>query len=128
MQNNLSEIKEAHKFCEDAGMEKLLIYSLVPKGRGMEIFDDQHVSRQEVKSELEKLSFKKPEIYWSPFDLDGICALIQADGSLVATPFFGDESKVKMVGYAHTTSLMDLWKAYPFKKNYLDFNKEKMKC
>ncbi|MBU1643923.1 MAG: radical SAM protein [Nanoarchaeota archaeon] len=128
MQMNLDAIEEAQDFCRQAGMEKLLIYSLVPKGRGRHIHHSEKVSHEEVKSRLEIISKRKPEIYWSPFDKDGICALIQADGSLVATPYFGDNTGVKLVGYAQEISLKDLWAKYPFKDNYLKFNKEKMKC
>tara|TARA_Y100000310_G_C20686775_1_gene819532 strand:- start:2902 stop:3771 length:870 start_codon:yes stop_codon:yes gene_type:complete len=128
MQTNLQAIEDAQNFCRGLGMEKLLIYSLVPKGRGKQIHTSEKVSHEEVRSQLETLSGRKPEIYWSPFDKDGICALIQADGSLVATPYFGNDSGIKIVGYAQSTTLKELWDKYPFQENYLEFNKEKMKC
>ena len=37
MQDNLEQIAEVRNICREVGMEKLLLYSLVPKGRGSEI-------------------------------------------------------------------------------------------
>ncbi len=128
MRTNLEQISKVHSICRDLGMEKLLIYSLVPKGRGAEIYSQDSVSREEVQNALTLVPRSRPEIFWSPFDKDGICALIQADGSLVATPYKGDKSRIKLIGYPLTTSLQELWYHYPFKENYLDFNGEKMKC
>jgi len=127
MQKNAGEISAVRDICAAVGMEKLLIYSLVPKGRGQEIHKSQGINKEEVKRELDRLPPGKPEIYWSPFEKNGICALIQADGSLVATPYDGDSTKVKLVGWPATENLADLWEKYPFQENYLEFNREKMK-
>ena len=127
MQSNLSQIGAAREVCRSLGIEKLLIYSLVPKGRGAEIFGQQGVTRGEVAPLIESF-IGSPEVYWSPFDQNGICALIQADGSLVATPYFDDPIGVKHVGFAHLEPLSELWERYPFKENYLDFNRSKLKC
>lgn len=127
MQSNLLQIGAVRAVCLGLGIEKLLIYSLVPKGRGAAIFRQQGVTMAEVMPLVESF-VGSPEVYWSPFDQNGICALIQADGSLVATPYFDESIGVKHVGYAHQEPLSKLWERYPFKENYLDFNRAKLKC
>jgi len=126
MQKNLPQLETIQKICSQHGIEKLLAYSLVPKGRGATIFEKEGVSRSEVATALRSTK-TNPEIYWSPFDQNGICALIQADGTLVATPYSG-ESQVKYVGNAITEEFEELWRKYPFRGNYLSFSTEKLKC
>lgn len=126
MKRNLNQLSNIQTICRELGIEKLLAYSLVPKGRGLNIYESDGVTRQEV-AELLKTTQEIPEIYWSPFDEDGICALIQSDGSLVATPYFG-ETQVKYVGDAVHEEIKDLWDKYPFKEHYTSFSTEKLKC
>jgi len=127
MQTNLAQINAVRNICREWGIEKLLIYSLVPKGRGQDIFDEESVAAENVAA-LVGPPGTLPEVYWHPFDKPGICALIQADGSLVATPYFDSPEGVKVVGCAYKEPLSELWAKYPFKENYLEFNGAKLKC
>jgi len=127
MKSNLAQAAKVLEICKTLEMEKLLIYSLVPKGRGKDIYEREGLTRTEAINALGEVR-DMTEVYWSPFDKDGICALIQADGSLVATPYFGNDERVQHVGFAHMESLDELWGKYPFKENYLSFNSEKLKC
>ncbi len=122
MQSNLQELEQVWQPCQEWGIEKLLTFSLMNKGRGKTIFERERVTDAEVQRQLKTVT---GNIYWTNFMREGQCAMIQPDGNLIATPCYSEPTGVKVVGSVLKEPLLALWQKYPYKKNYLAYYGEK---
>lgn len=116
MKKNKDELPEVIRICRDWNIRKLVLFSLMPKGRGKEIYEVEHL--QDVTSPLEQglLSLSVQTL-----SVPGECAIIHPNGDLVASPYY--PTGYEIIGNALATPITRLWERYPYKENYLAFNK-----
>jgi len=125
MSDNLSELGYVIGIASRYGVEKVVTFSLIDKGKGHDLFDKQRVTNESVREKINYVNQSDVKIYWTDFTREGQCAIIQPNGLLFGTPYKGNNSSKLIIGDVLEEGLDSLWKKYPFKKNYATYYKEK---
>ena len=124
---NRHSMEETARFCERNGVEKFYYFSLIPRGRAIDIFNRECVSITEMNREYNRIMSVARAEGWNMdikllnYTIEGECVLIFPNGDVVAVPSFTSERNQLILGNVLRDDIKDIWKKYPFKENYLNY-------
>lgn len=123
MKNNLPDLKEVVDICHKNNVSKIYLFSLMPTGRGKDIYPDEYVSPELISEEVSKISRdkKRCEIKVIDWRIEGQCVLAYESGEIVAQPSYTDPGNKKIVGNILQEDAASIWEKYPFKKSHIDY-------
>lgn len=126
MKQNIDQLPELLKIIEKKGVSKLIIFTLMSTGRGMDIYQDQLVTAPQVNKYLLELKQKEEnrdfdiDINLVDWRLEGQCVLVDPTGEVFGydptTP-----STILSLGNVLEEKVNQLWDKYPYKKNYINY-------
>lgn len=128
---NYSEMFDVAQFCEDKKIGKLYFFSLMPKGKGKDVYNKKYVSIRKINKSLEEILAVAKKELWNlqikliDWNIEGQCILLYQNGDLAGVSSHKDENCKKIVGNLSISSLKSLWEKYPFKKNYISYYKNR---
>ncbi|MBW3019048.1 radical SAM protein [Candidatus Woesearchaeota archaeon] len=115
IEKNIDNLVEVSKICKDWGVQKLAIFSLIKKGRGL---TQKGVSENRIREEIQKCCIP---IYFTPFTNYGQCVMVKPDGEFVGTAYYENKSGEYTIGNVLTDDLDALWGKYPFRQNFIAY-------
>ena len=126
---NYPEMLDIARVCENNGVGKLHFFSLISRGRGKFLYNKEYVSPENMKKKLNKILNIAEKESWNlglnivDWAIEGRCALLFPDGTLVAIQSFKNKDNIRIVGNLLESSPRLLWNKYPFKENYINHYK-----
>ena len=123
MKNNLPDLGEVINFCNEHGVNKIYLFSLMPTGRGKDLYSDEYVSPEIIAEEIAKTTTdeERRKIKIIDWRIEGQCVLTYENGDIVAQPSYQDIGNKKIVGNILQEDASAVWKKYPFKKSHIDY-------
>jgi len=121
MQSNFHDLDFVYQFCSSNQIKKIIVFSLINKGYGKQIFNKESIDCKQIQLKINSLKPTLTKVFWTSFTELGQCALILPNGDLVGTPYNENYSMNYIVGNTLKSSLVDLWNKYPFKENYINY-------
>lgn len=126
---NFLEMSSVAKLCEGVGVEKLHFFSLISRGRGGPLYDQEYVPFAKIKTKFNEILGIANNNSWNlglnivDWSIEGRCALLFPNGNLTAVQSFKDKDNIKIVGNLLKEDPRILWERYPFKENYINHYK-----
>ncbi len=124
IRKNFDQMAWAAEKCEEECVDKLYFFSLIPRGRAIELVDKQSIRIDMISREYNRIceEAKKSscnlEIRIANFTIEGECTLVFPNGDVVAVPSFTNGKNQLVLGNLLKEDLGTIWKKFPYKENY----------
>jgi MoaA/NifB/PqqE/SkfB family radical SAM enzyme len=111
---NKEEIIEIVLLCEELGVNRFQLFPLIPRGKGVKVYETLKIDKMEIKSLYSDCQKAKKKWGWDinvglsrRHFTQGSCILIKPDGSVYSPSYDSDESSY--AGNLDNESLLRLW-------------------
>lgn len=124
---NYKQMEPVARLCEKNGVEKLYYFSLVPRGRAIDIFNEESVPIDKISREYNRVMEISRKENWNMdikvanYTIEGECVLIFPNGDVVGVPSFTSSGNQLILGNILEDDAAKLWQKYPFKENYINY-------
>jgi MoaA/NifB/PqqE/SkfB family radical SAM enzyme len=122
--NSFADMGKIARLCEDLKVDKLYFFSLIPRGRAIDLYSKLNVSIDKLTREYNLIMERVRKDRWNldikvaNFTIDGECVLVFPNGDVVAVPSFTDDGNQKVLGNILKNSVEELWGRFPYKENH----------
>lgn len=124
---SFSHMMKIARMCEELKIDKMYFFSLIPRGRAVNIFDEQNIAIDKLTRSYNLIMEVARKEKWNidlkvaNFTLDGECILVFPNGDVVGVPSFVDDGNQKILGNILIDDVATLWENFPYKENYTSY-------
>jgi len=126
MRASVQSVPYVAQLADALGAKKLKLLSPIPKGRGVDVLDQQLSSKELMRLRDRTGQIKSANGWivritisdWSRIR-EGHAIIVQPDGSVVASPVWSQPECVLKLGSLRESSIRELWKIYPYADHHI---------
>jgi len=128
LKSTLDSVAFTCQIADILDVRKLKIVLPIPKGRALELPDEEYLSDEEFNELCKTIRIANEKYGWKPKititqwtrEVEGYSILVYPNGKTYAWPVYDQEDKVLYIGDLMKESIIQIWDRYPYKLNHLN--------